>query len=495
VRLVAAGFFLMGLVVGAGALALGPYAVFRAADRILPGVTYSGLPLGGMSAEQAAAFLDQHSSTAQPITLHDGVRSWQAAPDTLGLRLDSAAAASRAYAYGREARLLEGSLLMYTALQEGWQPPASASFDRESAREGLLLMAGEVYIAPIDASLGLENGTLVERPSVQGFSLDVEQTLDWLEQNALAALEYGQAPLFLSAEQAAVVDISSARAEAELLLAARVQISAYDPVRNETLSDILPPEVMLAMLTVEASPQGPQVSLQTLPLWSYLQAWSDSLGADRWIDFASLTDPALQPAVRQGEGLHFRVRHSPTTYTVQSGDTLLRIAWRVGIPSWMIIQANPGMDSEVLYPGQVLAVPSKDDMLPLPVVPNKRIVISIQEQRMRVFQDGGLLWEHVISTGMDRSPTQPGVFQVQTHYVSAYASVWDLTMPHFIGIYEAWPGFMNGIHGLPTLSNGQRLWASALGRPSSYGCIILGLQEAEQLFSWAEPGVVVEILP
>jgi lipoprotein-anchoring transpeptidase ErfK/SrfK len=101
----------------------------------------------------------------------------------------------------------------------------------------------------------------------------------------------------------------------------------------------------------------------------------------------------------------------------------------------------------------------------------------------------------VISTGIDRSPTIPGVYQVQTHELNAYASVWGLYMPHFMGIYEGWPGFMNGIHGLPTLSGGRRLWAGSLGRPVSYGCIILDLQAAEDLYNWAENGVVVEIRP
>jgi lipoprotein-anchoring transpeptidase ErfK/SrfK len=52
---------------------------------------------------------------------------------------------------------------------------------------------------------------------------------------------------------------------------------------------------------------------------------------------------------------------------------------------------------------------------------------------------------------------------------------------------------MNGIHGLPTLSNGRRLWAGNLGRPVSYGCIILDLPAAEWLYDWAQNGVVVEI--
>jgi lipoprotein-anchoring transpeptidase ErfK/SrfK len=165
------------------------------------------------------------------------------------------------------------------------------------------------------------------------------------------------------------------------------------------------------------------------------------------------------------------------------------------MPYWMILHANPGLDPDTLWVGAELVVPSKDDLLPLPIIPGKRIVISIGKQHMGVYQNGSLLRDFVISTGIDRSPTQPGIFQVQTHQPIAYASVWDLYMPNFLGVYEAWPGFMNGIHGLPTLSNGRRLWANILGRPASYGCIILDLQPSEWLYNWAEDGVVVEITP
>jgi lipoprotein-anchoring transpeptidase ErfK/SrfK len=43
------------------------------------------------------------------------------------------------------------------------------------------------------------------------------------------------------------------------------------------------------------------------------------------------------------------------------------------------------------------------------------------------------------------------------------------------------------------LSNGVRLWESVLGSPASYGCVVLDLEAAEHLFTWAEDGVVVEI--
>ena len=186
---------------------------------------------------------------------------------------------------------------------------------------------------------------------------------------------------------------------------------------------------------------------------------------------------------------------TPPSTPSRSGIPCSRSAGNLGIPFWMILQANPGLDADKLPVGQALAIPSKDLLLPLPVVENKRIVISIRQQRLMMYQDGKQVAKHPISTGIDRSPTQPGVFQVLSHERKAYASVWDLTMPDFLAIYEAWPGFYNGIHGLAHALQRRRLWANILGRPASFGCIILDLKAARDLYEWAEDGVVVEIRP
>ncbi|MDY0019686.1 MAG: L,D-transpeptidase [Anaerolineae bacterium] len=66
-------------------------------------------------------------------------------------------------------------------------------------------------------------------------------------------------------------------------------------------------------------------------------------------------------------------------------------------------------------------------------------------------------------------------------------------MPYFMGIYPAGGTVYNGIHELPILSSGQRLWEGTLGSPASFGCIILGIPQAETLYAWAEIGVVVVI--
>ncbi len=66
-------------------------------------------------------------------------------------------------------------------------------------------------------------------------------------------------------------------------------------------------------------------------------------------------------------------------------------------------------------------------------------------------------------------------------------------MRHFLGITEALPDFWNRIHELPLLSRGVRRWADVLGRPASFGCIILDLEAAERMYTWAEEGAITEI--
>jgi lipoprotein-anchoring transpeptidase ErfK/SrfK len=114
---------------------------------------------------------------------------------------------------------------------------------------------------------------------------------------------------------------------------------------------------------------------------------------------------------------------------------------------------------------------------------------------MWAFEDGKLKWEWTISTGLPDSPTSPGVFQIQSHEDVAYAANWDLYMPSFMGIYRPAPGqeFMNGFHGFPSRDRKQILWERSLGRPVTYGCILLDTENAKKLYDWGANGVIVEI--
>jgi lipoprotein-anchoring transpeptidase ErfK/SrfK len=134
-------------------------------------------------------------------------------------------------------------------------------------------------------------------------------------------------------------------------------------------------------------------------------------------------------------------------------------------------------------------------MLPLPIVWDKRIVVSMSEQRVRVYESGALKWDWIASTGIDSSPTWTGVYQILSHEPNAYAGNWNLWMPNFLGVYRPVPDadFTNGFHGFPTRGSSQLLWTNSLGTRVTYGCILLSNENAQALYNWAEEGVVVEI--
>lgn len=121
----------------------------------------------------------------------------------------------------------------------------------------------------------------------------------------------------------------------------------------------------------------------------------------------------------------------------------------------------------------------------------KYILVDISEQHMYVYEGETLVFSFVASTGIDNS-TRVGTFAVQSKIPNAYGSTWNIWMPNWLGIY--WSGGLeNGIHALPILPNGAILWEGYLGRPVSYGCVVLGTYESQLLYDWAEIGTPVEI--
>jgi len=128
---------------------------------------------------------------------------------------------------------------------------------------------------------------------------------------------------------------------------------------------------------------------------------------------------------------------------------------------------------------------------PSPSSNGKYILVSISEQHLYAYDDGQLVYSFLASTGIGNS-TRAGSFQVLDKIPNAYGANWNIWMPNWMGIY--WSGSLeNGIHALPILPGGGRLWAGYLGTPISYGCVVLGVDESLQLYDWADVGTTVEI--
>jgi hypothetical protein len=382
---------------------------------------------------------------------------------------------------------------MLQVLEFGAEIEPRVELDLVLAKQALERWAGQVSFPPQDADLHLDGGSLIQYDGKPGRTLDVAGSLNMLAaEPEMILLDLQFLPFVMYEVPAERQDVSSQAADVQALLDSTPTIRAYDPVTDEHFSWSPERPEIASWIEIESAGNNLSFFLRDDLLESYILGIVESLGDDRGLA-PEVLEEALRSGLRGEDPEILIIEYSPGSYVVDAADNLISISFKVGMPSWQLHEFNPDLATSGLVPGEILTVPPRDDLLTLPVIPEKRIVISLSEQRMWTYEEGELLKNYIVSTGIPNSPTLPGLFQVTSHEENAYASIWDLYMPHFMGIYDAVPGLTNGIHGLPMLSGGRRLWANVLGQPASYGCIILDLQAAEDLFYWAEEGVVVEI--
>jgi LysM repeat protein len=463
------------------------------------GLHIGGVPVGGLSEADAAAALTSWALSVYPADAPDSA-VWVAAPE-LGLRIDAAASAAAAFAAVREG----GFGFILRAWLERADVPAVVTFDRTAAEAGLMRLAAPYTRAARSAGVVWRAGGLAPRAAETGRVLDLPATLAGL---AADGLTDGRIALVFAVVQPAITDPAPLLAAAQQFVSGPLTLRLIDPIANTAVDWAIPPEIWAAWLSLDDSgPEAPgpgavdvnepralpRFSIDEAAAAAYLAGRAAELGEGRTLDAVSAVG-ALNGALAAGNRAGWaQVRHTEVRYTVQAGDSLISIAYAYGIPYPYLQQANPGL--EALSIGQTITLPSRDIMLPLPIHPDKRLVVSMREQRVRGYERGQLVFDWPASTGISSSPTWPGVYQVLSHVENAYAGNWDLWMPYFIGVYRPVPGadFTNGFHGFPTRGGSQLLWTDSLGTRVTYGCILVSNTHARTLFTWAELGVVVEI--
>lgn len=184
-------------------------------------------------------------------------------------------------------------------------------------------------------------------------------------------------------------------------------------------------------------------------------------------------------------------------HIVQPGETLTRIAMRYGVSTATILQRNRLSNPNLIFAGQQLQITgaSEKEVSEETIAPGiKQIVVDKSQQRAYVYENGELIWTFVVSTGMPGSETWEGTFAVRSKIPNAFAQLWGLQMPYWLGFYHT--GYLeNGFHALPIMPSGAILWDGYLGTPVSYGCVILSYADAATLFEWAEIGTEVVVQP
>lgn len=490
-----------GLSLGAVGLALASRAYHqRYEGRIYPGVNVYGVNLGGLTIEEATVRLQTAfpDPTTLLVTLRDGERTWSRSWADLGIHLEPQATADLAYQVGRSGSQQERYQAQLRGLLAGYPlSPVVVLPDPPRATAALEALAPEVAMPPVNAGLVISADGVIPVPGRAGRELDVEATVAAFARAVSVGKDGLVIELLTRQVPPAIGDPGPVKAQAEALLAQPFTLVANDPLTGFSAAWAVEPAAVATWLGVQPveDENGARLVLtaQEEAIRAYLESLGSQLTEEVALD-AEKTAPIVRAALEAGESQAVvALSHPPRTYTVQPGDTLTSIARGHGFPVWWVAEANPGVDLGALRPGQQIVIPSIDILFPYPLITERRIVIDLSDQHLYAYEGDTRVYDFVCSTGIASSPTITGTFQILSKEENAYASSWDLWMPHFMGIYRSGPDFTNGIHGLPTLSSGARLWEGYLGRPVSYGCIVLGLDEAATLYAWAELGTLVVI--
>jgi LysM repeat protein len=475
-----------------GIVALGTLAVYN--HRIYPGVSVHGAELGGLTVDEAASLLTRRlpDPTSRAIEMRADEQSWSLTWADAGRTYDYADTAAVAYEVARDGVWYERIVAPWHVRLQGQSVTPLINAARADQVEAILEeLAPQVYVPPTNAGLRISDGGVDPIPAQPGRALDVETSVT----KVLEGLENGAATVEL-----AMVEVSPrlpqpepAYTLAKSLLAKPFTLIVDDPLTDYRAEFEVPRERVATWLEAVVADDQMVLEVDEMAVRTWLLEIGAQLGSERDLD-VSETLMRTMAALRDGEHqARAAVRHPSRTYVVEPGDTLFDIAYRNGFPEWRLEEANPHVEPDELLVGMELTIPSIDVLFPEPLVPGKRIEIDLPTQRLRAFENDELVYDFTCSTGMTSTPTIAGQFQVLFKEPEAYAQRWSLDMPYFMAIYYERPGFANGIHELPINAAGQRLWASVLGWPASYGCIILNVGNAEALYNWAPVGTLVRI--
>ncbi|MCU0502800.1 MAG: LysM peptidoglycan-binding domain-containing protein, partial [Anaerolineae bacterium] len=405
--------FLCELTLAAGA------TLWYKSDAILPGVAAMGIDLGGMTPDAAKLALLK-AWQAKTVTVHAGSNAWTLPITQLGYQIDADTMVQQARSQGRTPASVIDLLRTQTpaAIETLWK-----------LEPGVAVTALRPLVAPLevparDATLKITGTRVESTPSAVGQAVDLASGLTRLEQHPERVLSDGWTDLSVVPLQPQVVELRAAAEQAQQLLAgAPISIRLYDPVKDEKLAWQITPADIGGVLALETDPQNPAASAWVVDetrLKELLQKESQTLGVGRYVN-PQETLPIVKKAIMgPRDEIKLRVYHDAREHTVKFGETLSSIADDYGIPYPWIQQVNTG-SGDNLRAGQKIVIPSQDEMIPLPPVENKRIVVSIKDQKMQAFEDGKLKWDWPISTGIPSSPTSPGIFQVQGRDPNAYA--------------------------------------------------------------------------
>ena len=250
-------------------------------NRILPGVSMSGIPLEGLTIDQAAAVIGKTISFPDKgvILLTAGDKSWSVSPAQLGIYLDPQSSAKAAFAVGRKGSLLDilaGRLSSFTSTSEIFP---TFIYDQKASVSVLEQIASQINQPIREASISLNGTDVVVTQGQPGIQLDFANSLIGINYQ-VQTMQNGTVQLAVLQTLPGVMDASAQGDLARSILSQPFTLTI--PANLGTADPIqIPPEKLAPMLqfanSTDASGSKITVGVNPILMKAYLSSIADSL--------------------------------------------------------------------------------------------------------------------------------------------------------------------------------------------------------------------------
>ncbi|MEO1645658.1 MAG: L,D-transpeptidase family protein, partial [Chloroflexota bacterium] len=457
-----------------------------------PNLSSMGIKLSGLTVDEATEtlFVYWNEEMTIDIMLDDAVFE-TVAPADIGISLDATATAQAA----KDAGL--------SGFPFGQEIEPVLNVDYGDVQAYMLAIGNAVYIPSYEAGYEWRDGQLASVMGTSSRELDVLISIQRVTDNALQIVTDSMVSLATTSTPPAVVEADPYFDDALSFITSDFIIEGYDPFTNDSQRWATTRQEMADWLVVTDAgltirEDGLEDFVNTVNQNIDLTDWS------RYLDPVETYDAISTAFLTDNDTANVRIRYADSTYELQQGDWGLRLGRRLGLPLFNIQTANPGMDWDDVYAGQNVSLPSRDLVVPLDPVINKRIVVDLDRRYLVAYENDEVVHHWPISIGRTDAQTHPGVFQILSKFDIAFGSSFSLCnadnecgqweMDHFMGIYEVGVGLTNGFHGTVRLPNGGTLTRGSTQSATTFGCVMSDEAQAQILYEWAETGVVVELV-
>lgn len=269
-----------GCVIGTGLLiAFGLGVQIWLAGRITPGVSVSGIDMGGMTPQEAASVLNDQVSYLEEgrILLRDGEQTWLLSPGQLGMFMDHESTAAHAFEIGREGNLIVRLNEQWMAWRNGQNISPSFIFDQRVAYMQIKQVASLIDKPVIEAEISLNGAEVLVRSGQIGRTVNIDATIEKIAL-LLQRMQDGMVELVIEETPPYILDVEEQAALAKKILSKPLVLTAENIEGSPWEFDV---NTLAANLSIERIIDGNgnryQVGLNNDFLYDFLNEISPSL--------------------------------------------------------------------------------------------------------------------------------------------------------------------------------------------------------------------------